>query len=56
MLTVFDMLKTAALNHARYRRMRDEIANLPETTAMDVGLFPADAERIAYKAVYGKAA
>lgn len=56
MLTVFDMLKTAAMNYSRYRQTRDEIANLPADIALDIGVFPADAERIAREAVYGKAA
>ena len=56
MLTVFDMLKTSAVNYARYRKTRDEIANLPADIALDIGVFPADAERIAREAVYGKAA
>ena len=56
MFTVFDMLKTAAVNHARYRATRDEIANLPADIALDIGIFPADAARIAHEAVYGKAA
>jgi uncharacterized protein YjiS (DUF1127 family) len=56
MFTVFDMLRTAAVNYARYRTTRDEIANLPDDIALDIGVFPADAERIAYEAVYGKAA
>jgi hypothetical protein len=56
MLTMFDTLKTAAQNRARYLRTRDEIANLPADIALDIGLFPADADRIAHEAVYGKAA
>jgi hypothetical protein len=56
MTTVFDMLKTAAVNYARYRQTRDEIANLPADIALDTGLYPGDAERIAREAVYGKAA
>jgi uncharacterized protein YjiS (DUF1127 family) len=56
MITVFDMLKTAAANYARYRQTRDEIANLPLDVALDLGIYPGDAERIAREAVYGKAA
>jgi uncharacterized protein YjiS (DUF1127 family) len=56
MTTVFDMLRTAAKNYALYRQTRDEIANLPTDIALDIGLFPGDAERIAREAVYGKAA
>lgn len=56
MFTVYELLKTAAVNHARYRATRNEIANLPADIALDIGIFPADAERIAREAVYGKAA
>ncbi|WP_164517354.1 hypothetical protein [Tabrizicola piscis] len=56
MITVFDMLKTAARNYAAYRSTRDEIANLPLDVALDIGIYPGDAERIAREAVYGKAA
>jgi uncharacterized protein YjiS (DUF1127 family) len=56
MITVIDMLKTAATNYARYRETRDEIANLPLDVALDLGIYPGDAEKIARDAVYGKAA
>jgi uncharacterized protein YjiS (DUF1127 family) len=56
MITVFDMLKTAARNYAAYRQTRDEIANLPLDVALDIGIYPGDADRIAREAVYGKAA
>ena len=56
MLTVFEMLKTAAVNYALYRQTRNEIANLPADVAQDLAIYPGDAERIAREAVYGKAA
>jgi hypothetical protein len=56
MITAIDMLKTAARNYAAYRATRDEIANLPLDVALDVGIYPGDADRIAREAVYGKAA
>ena len=56
MITAYEMLKTAAGNYARYRQTRDEIANLPLDVALDLGLYPGDADRIAREAVYGKAA
>lgn len=56
MITVIDMLKAAAVNYARYRQTRDEIANLPLDVALDIGIYPGDAERIAREAVYGKVA
>jgi uncharacterized protein YjiS (DUF1127 family) len=56
MITVFEMLKTTAANYALYRQTRNEIANLPAHIALDLGIYPGDAERIAREAVYGKAA
>ncbi len=53
MMTVFEKLKTAAINSARYRRTRDEIARMPMDVALDVGIYPGDAEAIARRAVYG---
>ena len=54
MMTVFEMLKTAAANQARYRRTRDEIARMPMDVAIDLGIYPGDAEAIARNAVYGR--
>jgi hypothetical protein len=56
MNNVIDMLKTAATNYARYRQTRDEIARLPLDIALDLDIYPGDAERIAREAVYGTAA
>ncbi|MES2146160.1 MAG: hypothetical protein V4516_17880 [Pseudomonadota bacterium] len=56
MISAFTMLKDAARNYAAYRKTRDEIANLPLDIALDLNIFPGDAERIARQAVYGKAA
>lgn len=56
MNTVIEMLKTAARDYAAYRTTREEIANLPLDVALDIGIYPGDADRIAREAVYGKAA
>jgi hypothetical protein len=56
MISVISMLKDAARDYAAYRKTRDEIANLPLEIALDLNIFPGDAERIAREAVYGKAA
>ena len=56
MLTLITKLQTAIRNRARYHQTRDEIARLPRDIAIDTGLFAADADQIAYDAVYGKAA
>jgi uncharacterized protein YjiS (DUF1127 family) len=54
MMTVLEKLKTAARDRARYRRTRDEIARLPIDIALDLGIYPGDADRIARQAVYGR--
>jgi uncharacterized protein YjiS (DUF1127 family) len=46
-------LRDAAAKRALYRRTRDEIAQMPRRVALDLGIFPEDAERIAQKAVWG---
>jgi hypothetical protein len=55
-MSVITNLKDAVAKRAMYRRTRDEIAQLPLDIALDLNIFPGDAERIAYEAVYGKAA
>ena len=52
-MTFIDTLKAAAANRAMYRRTRDEIARMPRDVALDLGIFPEDADRIAWAAVYG---
>lgn len=37
----------------RYRTTRDEIARLPLDVALDLDIYPGDADRIARKAVWG---
>ena len=56
MLNVIQNLKDAAVRRHRYWQIRDEIAHMTRREAADIGLFPEDAERIAWDAVYGKAA
>ena len=46
-MTFIDTLKAAAANRAMYRRTRDEIARMPRDVAIDLGIFPEDADRIA---------
>lgn len=53
MFTVLTKLKLAARNRARYRRTRNEIARMPLDVALDLGLYPGDADEIARKAVWG---
>lgn len=56
MFSVIDMIRDAAVTYARYRKTRAEIANLPLDVALDLDIFPGDADSIARRAVYGKAA
>jgi uncharacterized protein YjiS (DUF1127 family) len=39
--------------YRRYVRTRDEIARMPLDVALDLDIYPGDAERIARKAVWG---
>ena len=42
-----------AAKRAEYRRLRNEIASLSRRDALDMGIYPEDAARIAAKAVWG---
>ena len=42
-----------AAKRALYRRTRDEIASLPRQAALDLGIFPEDAARLARESVWG---
>lgn len=53
-MKLIETLKTAAANRALYKQTRDEIAGMPRHVALDLGIFPEDADRIAWSAVYGK--
>lgn len=53
MLTMIETLKEAARKRAAYVRTRDEIARMPLDVALDLDIYPGDAERIARDAVYG---
>ena len=46
-------IKDAAQKRALYRMTRDEIASMPRYIALDLGIFPEDAEMIARQAVWG---
>jgi len=49
----FAQAREAAAKRALYRRTRDEIATMPRHIALDLGIFPEDAEQIARTAVWG---
>jgi uncharacterized protein YjiS (DUF1127 family) len=53
-MTIITNLRDRLAKRAAYNRTRHEIANLPtELAIVDLGIFPADAEKIAARAVYG---
>ncbi|MDO9638740.1 MAG: hypothetical protein Q7J44_09375 [Pseudotabrizicola sp.] len=56
MVSVYAMIRDAAVTYARFRKTRAQIANLPLDVALDLDLYPGDADRIARRAVYGQAA
>jgi uncharacterized protein YjiS (DUF1127 family) len=53
MKTFIAQWREAAAKRALYRRTRDEIAGLSLRDAIDLGIYPGDAERIARQAVWG---
>lgn len=53
MKTIIAQMREAAAKRALYRLTRDEIAGMPRRVALDLGIYPEDAERIARKAVWG---
>jgi hypothetical protein len=56
MFSALNTIRASAVTYARYRKTRDEIASLPLDVALDLDIFPGDADRIAREAVYGLAA
>jgi len=46
-------LRRAAERRARYAQIYHELRMMPRATAIDLGMFPEDARRVAYEAVYG---
>ena len=53
MKNLFAAYHAHAAKRAQFRRMRDEIASLSRRDALDLGIFPEDAVKIASKAVWG---
>ena len=53
MMTFIDRVTTAARKRAAYQRTVAELENLPLDVALDLDIYPGDARRIAYRAVYG---
>lgn len=50
---LIERYRAEAVKFALYRTTRDEIAQLPRSVAIDLGIFPEDAHRIARQAVWG---
>ncbi|MEO8241046.1 MAG: hypothetical protein ABI832_01980 [bacterium] len=53
MKNLYAAYKANAAKRAQYRRTRDEIAALPRSVALELGIFPEDAARIAAQHVWG---
>ncbi len=53
MKTLYAKYRAEAAKMAAYRQTRTEIANMPRSVAMDLGIFPEDADQIARAAVWG---
>ena len=52
-MKVLTKVRSAMQKHAAYRRLKHEIASMPQDVAIDLGMFREDAAKIASKAIYG---
>jgi len=52
-MSILDTVRTAARKRALYNRTVSEIRRMPLDVALDLDIYPGDAERIAWTAVYG---
>ncbi|WP_425052663.1 hypothetical protein [Psychromarinibacter sp. S121] len=52
-MTFLDNFRAAREKRKLYNRTVAEIESLPRDVALDLGIFPEDARRIAREAVYG---
>ena len=53
MKNLFATYRENAAKRALYRRTRDEIASMSRREALELGIYPEDAARIAHSAVWG---
>lgn len=54
MTSIFANIRKAAAQRAAYNRTVAELSAMPvERAVEDLGIFPGDAQKIAYKTVYG---
>jgi hypothetical protein len=49
-----NQIRDALRRRAEYNRVRSEIARMPIDVALDLDIYPGDADRIARQAVYGR--
>ncbi len=52
-MTALAKLRLASQKRAAYNETVEAIRNMPQDVALDLDIFREDAEKIAYKAVYG---
>jgi len=52
-MTLFSFVRAAVQKRAAYVRTRNELASLPVDVALDLDIYPGDADKIARKAIYG---
>ena len=52
-MTVLNTVRTAMKKRAAYNRLKYELASMRLETAIDLGMFREDADKIATKAIYG---
>ncbi len=53
MKSLYTKYRAGLARQLAYRRTRDEIARLPRSVALDLGIFPENADQIARHAVWG---
>jgi uncharacterized protein YjiS (DUF1127 family) len=53
MTNLLNKLRSRLNEQARYRQIRDEIANMPLDVALDLDIYRGDADKIARRAVWG---
>lgn len=52
-MTLIQEIQTALAKRRAYLRTRREIASMPLDVALDLDIYPGDADKIARQAVYG---
>ncbi len=52
-MTMIQNIRKIVSDRAAYTRTRNEIRALPLDTALDLDIYPGDADKIASRAVYG---